>query len=364
MALSTPGSLPFVQGAFVCLSAAVFRGDRAAFLALLDAVRRVDPAPFALAALAMTLSYSVTYLDAEGKLDITAELIQRLETIVTPVAEREPLAAGWVHSLYAFRQARLLEDPFMGLGRAKAAKACFERADYRPGVAIAQVLMGRNLFFLGAFGEAERMLSDVAIADADVGPSASNRPFILAWLLADRGKLDEAERVARGLIEAGRAKHHPLEEGRGSWTLAEVLRRKGELEEAERAARRALELLSFVPVEQLAIKASLSAIVLAQGRAAEALSLSEAAMAEYAARGDCGLFRGAMVRLVHAEALWASGDEARAREAISVARERLSTIACRIEDSALRAGFFESVPENARTLSLYEAWVESAKTGA
>jgi ATP/maltotriose-dependent transcriptional regulator MalT len=185
---------------------------------------------------------------------------------------------------------------------------------------------------------------------------ASQRPFCLAWVLADRGALEEAARVASELLEMGRARRLRMEEARGSWVLAEVLRRRGDLAAAERAARRAIELLSFVPVEHLAAKATLAAILLSQGRRAEARAWAEEAMATYAACGDCGLFRGAMVRLVHAESLWATGDREPARAAIAAARERLLVIAERIKDGSRRAGFLSAVPENARTLELHRDW--------
>ncbi|HEX7836302.1 MAG TPA: hypothetical protein VF469_02505, partial [Kofleriaceae bacterium] len=96
---------------------------------------------------------------------------------------------------------------------------------------------------------------------------------------------------------------------------------------------------------------------LAQGRAAEALAAAEEAMARDAARGGCGMFRGAFVRLAHAEALHATGADDAARDAIARARARLLAIADTISDPAYRASFLADVPENARTLALAGAWL-------
>jgi hypothetical protein len=69
------------------------------------------------------------------------------------------------------------------------------------------------------------------------------------------------------------------------------------------------------------------------------------------------MFRGAFVRLAHAEALHATGANAAARHAIAGAQAHLVTIAGRIADPAYRQSFLENVPENARTLALARAWL-------
>ncbi len=89
--------------------------------------------------------------------------------------------------------------------------------------------------------------------------------------------------------------------------------------------------------------------------------------------GGCGIFRGAFVRLAHAEALHATGAADAARVAIgagagAAARHRRLGSSSR----AYRASFLEEVPENARTLALAAAWAgagsarrqESANTRA
>ena len=80
-------------------------------------------------------------------------------------------------------------------------------------------------------------------------------------------------------------------------------------------------------------------------------------MARCQAMGGCGMFRGAFVRLAHAEALEATGAHAAARRAIADARTRLYTIADKIADPAYKTSFLQNVPENARTLALAHAWL-------
>src|SRR4051812_41398450 len=103
-----------------------------------------------------------------------------------------------------------------------------------------------------------------------------------------------------------------------------------DLEGAEREIQLALEMLP--PLELPGVLATLSAIRLAQGRAEEARAVAEDAMARYQAMGGCAMFRAALVRLAHAEALHATGAHDAARRAITDARARLHTIADKITD--------------------------------
>jgi hypothetical protein len=112
-----------------------------------------------------------------------------------------------------------------------------------------------------------------------------------------------------------------------------------------------------VPLEYPGVLATLGGLRLAQGRAAEALAATEEAMARDAAMGGCGMFRGAFVRLAHAEALHATGAHDAAIRAIAQARVRLLAIADKIADPDYKASFLSHVPENARTLALADAWL-------
>ena len=112
-----------------------------------------------------------------------------------------------------------------------------------------------------------------------------------------------------------------------------------------------------VPLEHPGVLATLAALRLAQGRADEALAAAEDAMARCAAMGGCGMFRGAFVRLAHAEALHATGAHDAARRAIAEARARLLAIADRIADPEYKHSFLQNVPENARTLALAGSWL-------
>jgi hypothetical protein len=113
-----------------------------------------------------------------------------------------------------------------------------------------------------------------------------------------------------------------------------------------------------VALERPGALATLAMIRLAQGRAGDALAAAEEAVGRCAAMGGAaGIFRGAFVRLAHAEALHATGARDPARQAIAEARARLAGIAGRIPDPDIKQSFLEAVPENARTLALAREWV-------
>jgi hypothetical protein len=128
-------------------------------------------------------------------------------------------------------------------------------------------------------------------------------------------------------------------------TLAKVLLAEG------RAAEAAVEIAASIPGVRSYALGTLAKVLLAEGRAAEARAPAEEAMAIVTSLG--GLEEGEpIVRLTHAEVLLACGDEAGARAALAVARERLLSRAAKISDPDRRASLLVSVPEHARTMAL------------
>ena len=87
-------------------------------------------------------------------------------------------------------------------------------------------------------------------------------------------------------------------------------------------------------------------------------------MSRCIARGGCGMFRGTLVRLAHAEALHATGDRDAAQRAIADARTHVLAIAGKIHDPAYRQRFLDNVPENVRTLALARTWLDDLAPSA
>jgi len=357
MRLAAPGTRSWSRAAIAKLSVALREGQSGTFLELMRILQTVEPAPETVVGIVAAITFGISLLNRWGRFALVEQHLQRIHAIVEPVAAHEPVARGWMHIAHVAIEPWSHEDPWAGLQHAEAAQASFREANHRQATLVAQLMMGMNLWFLCALEQAERELRGFLEEGAPYGPSAPLHLCCFAGTLADRGALEEAHEVASRTVAAWQAQGLRMYEGPGRRILADVLYRRGELAAAEREARTALELLRFLPLEHMAATATLAAALLAQGRAAEALAAAEEAMAQYEALGAFG-FRGGYARLVHVEALEATGDHAGACRALSVARDRLRIQAAKIGDLALRRGFVEDLPENARTLALARRWFE------
>ncbi len=176
----------------------------------------------------------------------------------------------------------------------------------------------------------------------------------LGLLRAHVGAFDEALE----LVRTARAEYETLGDARMTGialnyeALAHLLR--GEPADAERAAARATAALEPLPTTRADALATHARARVALGRADEALELATAAHAVLAEHGtlDDGEMR---VRLAWIEALIASGDAPRAREALHEATAILGERARKLGDDGLRASLLARVPENARVMSLARA---------
>ncbi len=357
MRLAPPGSLPWAQGMAAYLEGTMASARLGDLLARIGLLREITPAPEAIGKMALVFVAAICILDAFGQIAEGTALENRFAAIVRSTGDREPMTVFWWNVVIGVRAAYAHEDPANALDHSDTIQAIFDVIGGQLLFLNMQLFRGVNLWYLGLFTRAERTLEGIAAADEALGMVSSWRRFTLSWLRADCGALDEARVLATQLSEYGQAHRFPLEEGRGRWVLAEVLRRMGDFEGAEREVQAALGMV--VPLEHPGVLGTLSALRLAQGRAADALAAAEDAFSRCTAMGGCGMFRGAFVHLARAEALHATGAHDAARSAITEARARLFTIADRISDPASKQSFLENVPEHSRTLALARAWLGS-----
>ena len=351
------GSIPWAQAVNAHNAGTLLAGRISDLPASIALLREVDPAPEAVGKMALTLVNGVYILDFLGQVLEGTALEERFFAIVRRAGDRELLARFWWNILVGLRASYAHEAPWTALEHSDAIQAIFDVIGGEQIFLNMQLFRGLNLWYLGASAAADQILEGIVAADEALGVASSLRRFGLSWLRADRGELDEARVLATQLSEYGHAHRFPLEEGRGRWVLAEVLRRMGDFEAAERELPAALGMT--VPLDHPGALGTLSALRLAQGRVEDALAAAEEAVARCTTMGGCGMFRGAFVRLAHAEALHATGAHGPARHAIAEARTRLFTMADRIADPAYKHSFLEDVSENARTLALARAWLGS-----
>ena len=359
MQLAVPGSDAWARGVTARIAVALREGQSDAVIDLIGLLKTVEPAPDAVVNVVVAINFAGFLLNRWARFALAEDGLRRVHELAEPIADREPVARGWMHMGHVALEPWAHEDPWAGLSHAEAARASFREANHRQNALLAQLLVGMNLWLLGALDRAEAELRGVLEGETVHGPIAPLHLACFAGALADRGALDEAHVVVSRTLAAWQARGLVAYDGPGRRVLADVLARRGDPAGAEREARAALPLLRVLPLDRIAATAVLAAALLAQGRAAEALAAATDAMAQCAALGAHG-YRGAFARLVHVEALAATGDRAAAHQALAAARDRLLATAGKIGDAALRRSFLEVVPESARTLELARDWLGDA----
>jgi hypothetical protein len=144
-------------------------------------------------------------------------------------------------------------------------------------------------------------------------------------------------------------------EGLSRIYLSQILLIGLDLAPAEYEARAAADLLEDTPPLRSYAAAVRARALLGLQRADEARSA--AAEAHSLLRAHGAEEGESLIRLVHAEALHASGSWDEAAAAIGSARDHLLARAERIGDPVWRERFLRNVTDNARTLALARQWL-------
>jgi ATP/maltotriose-dependent transcriptional regulator MalT len=304
------------------------------------------------AAQLLCLKECASYLLFGGQYAVADHLIARLRTEAGEQAELEAPVVAQLQQLYAFR-ASYAGDPGACLEGFEAALAAFESVGDRREACAVRSNLGFIFLELGDFERAEEALRG-ALAGAerlglgDVHPVAMSN---LGHVLAYRGRLEEARLYEQRALDAFQKLGDPRMEGVARTYLAKIALFAGDLVHAEREVRRAIELLTVAPPLRAAGLALLARVLLELGRPAEALPFACEAHTTLESLG--GLEEGeALVRLVYAEAIQASGDRREFTLAAIAASERLLARADKISDPSWRDRFLSAVPDHARTLEL------------
>jgi hypothetical protein len=349
--LAAPGTDPWSHAITARIGIALREGRIDAVVDLLTTLETVEPAPGATISVVTAINFAMFLLNRWGRFARVEAAVQRVHALVDPIADREPVARGWLHMSHVSLETWAHENPWAGLQYAEAARASFREANHRQNALLAQMTMGMSLWFLGALDRAEHELRGVLLGETTYGPSAPLHLFCFSGVLADRGDIAAALDVVHRTRAAWQARGLVVHQGPGHRVLADLLLRCGDAAGAEREARAALAIPRLLPIDRAAATALLAAALLGQARPADALAASTDAMTQYTTLGAFG-FRGNFARLVHAEALAAAGDTTGATAALTAARDRLAFQAARIADPTLRESFLTVVPENVRIAAL------------
>ncbi len=248
--------------------------------------------------------------------------------------------------------ARQAGRPEEALAHAEAAEAAFRAAGDLRNACLMSGIRGFALSELGAYAEAEGVLRATLVTAERLGlPTvAATARSNLGMVCLRLGRAEEAEAEERAAIHAFEASDRRHEGGARSY-LALVLREAGALDDAEKEARRALVLLDAALALKPLAGAVLASILLAAGRAHEALDVVRDAM-RWPEAGNRIEEGESLLRLTLARALLATGHGEEARAAFSSARDRIALRANTIQRADLRQTYLAGVPEHATTLEL------------
>jgi tetratricopeptide (TPR) repeat protein len=224
----------------------------------------------------------------------------------------------------------------------------------RRGCAVADINTGYGWMMIGAYERAETALREgMRLAgELRLTRALAAARHNLGMVLALRGDFAQAMREESEALEAMVRAHDDRLTVVSRLYLAMIQEMAGELAAAEATTRRALGEVDNLPPVKVRTIAVLARILLRAGRHDEASALLprlvESLQTSLVEGGDC------YPRLVHAEILLAAGRRSEAETVLRALEKDIRASAAFIGDEALRAGYLQNVPENARALALAE----------
>lgn len=331
-------------------------GDRDALLGAAEALVAEEPTHDVRAAHVVAATRAAARLLVGGDPDLAERLLLDIERFGRPLIDADPALLGAMSGIQAIRALWAGDPSGYLLGMATASDA-YARAGDRRNACMARVNMGSVLLEVGDYEGALASLEDgLAVAERlGIQPITALARCNIGLSLARLGRLEDGAAVEREAVRAFEAQGDLRMEGACRIYLAAILQLAGDLDGAEATAREACELLADLPATRACALGRLAAVLLERGDATAALEAATEAvdLLDSLQGTDEGE---ALARLVHAEALRATGEDGPAYEALAAARERVLERADRITHDAWRETFLTAVPENARTLELAEAW--------
>ncbi|WP_437550823.1 protein kinase [Sorangium sp. So ce367] len=321
-----------------------------------------EPEPEARDAYYLSLCFMALMNEYLGAMAATGACLERLERTGQDVIARNGVVRGWRGIVLAFRSLYLTEGPWQALTWARQAVQAFREVGAERGEVAAIAWEAQALLALGDPGGAlERVRHGVALAlrvSPRFGVTFAQRN--LARILAvspEPADRQEAQLMAREWVDARTGNREHL--GYASLILAQVAAASGALAEAESQARKACEVMApFAPFLSEA-RETVGALLLAQGRAAEARAAAELALRELAAVGEGGIAKVGLL-VVLADACFAKGDTASGEQAVRRALQCVRARAGAIPEGVVREQFLRRVPANARALALArQLWGEA-----
>jgi eukaryotic-like serine/threonine-protein kinase len=173
---------------------ALHHGGLDEVMATLSALRAAEPSPDAAGPIANALTMAAHVSYNTGQSSLAADILPRIQRIVEPIRERDPLARAWMDAANAYYAPMVKEEPWEGVRWAEASRASFMEISHRRGMLFVQVFLGLNLWILGAYERAESEFLGAIVMDSKFGLISGT--FFLVQVLSDRGSLSDARSFA------------------------------------------------------------------------------------------------------------------------------------------------------------------------
>jgi tetratricopeptide (TPR) repeat protein len=305
-------------------------------------------------AYAHAVATTMTALLWHGDAALVQQLFDKLAAI--EAAGVDPATAAWIYTAQAWRA--LHDGDMVGaLEFDQKVEHCFTEVGDLRQACRQHASVGYGHIMLGANAEAEKSLRESIAIATKIGlhQVTAVAQQNLGVALVRIGKIDEAREAERAALVACEAQQNIRHAASARNYLAEIELAAGNADAALNYAREAIALDSERPGFHCVYRARIASAHLLAGDTAAALDEATQAMQLMDTHGRPE--EGEMaVRLAYARALHGSGDIDNARVVIADTVQRITAIAARIGDPALRQSFLDAVPEHALALSLAKAW--------
>ena len=285
-----------------------------------------------------------------GRVDLAQKLFDQAQERLAVISIDSQDVVAWtdvgnaeldLHRGDLVKYLQLLDTAIGGFVKVGAVRdACLQRSH-----------VGYGYLRLGLYAMAEQTLRKVVLVGEPmrlnfIAPARAN----LALALARIGDLDQAFEVVSAALDQCTRQGNRRFEAIALIYRVEIFELRGDDAAAYASARRAVAAAATPAIRAYALGA-LAGALLRRGDVAEAEKTAAEAMDVVVE--NQGVEAGeALIRLVHALAIEAGGDAARAAVHAREAKRRLDEQAMKITNPGWRKSFLEDVPEHARTIAL------------
>jgi serine/threonine protein kinase/tetratricopeptide (TPR) repeat protein len=345
-----PGSAAWARVMNTSMLVGAQTGKMADLLFLRQIFLAATPEPDAISAYALAAGGLAGVHASCGQPAEAAEVLERMDQICTSGDSLDGVTRGWwcfAHGIFDyFHQAR----PWRTRAWAEQGTQGFLEVGAEGSVMATKAIWVLALAALGDVPRAVEVMHGALKGGFQFSAHYMQMHMSVALVSStEPAHHEEARQLSMQIVET--EKVNVLLLGLAHVVLAKVAALQGQLFEAEAQARKACQVLAMFMSYRLFAYTTLSTVLLAQQRVAEARVEAERGVQALEKMGKAGALS-VGVWLALAEACFAQADTAAGERALREAVQCLRQRAEDIPEEATRERFFSQVPENARTREL------------